>query len=370
MLRKVREQRPTYNNNSAIASNNSVSSLKVLYYQIFALMYQFVGVYGCDIAVTNGSWTEAHIKKMWKGCKRILKVYPPCNTAVLLAAAEKRNASITGSTKQREHIMVSIGQYRPEKDHILQVRYGIVLMLLIILYCEALFFLILLFGRAFHLFLCANKRFEFWLSSSMGVICVLLLWWYRYQRGNSMTRLVIIGSVRNADDEAVAESVKEEIRRCVASSIDDFNFADHVELIVNAPYATLVDILSKARVGLHSMWNEHFGISVVEMVAAGLVVIAHQSGGPYMDIIKHPRLHQAPYDEDIPYDGYLASTVDQYAWCMKDAFDNYAGDSDRSESTCSGSSIVANGTAGVQRFSDELFSSSMWDLVLRKELNR
>jgi alpha-1,2-mannosyltransferase len=33
------------------------------------------------------------------------------------------------------------------------------------------------------------------------------------------------------------------------------------------------------------MWNEHFGISVVEMMAAGLVVIAHNSGGPKMDII-------------------------------------------------------------------------------------
>jgi len=33
------------------------------------------------------------------------------------------------------------------------------------------------------------------------------------------------------------------------------------------------------------MWNEHFGISIVEMMAAGLVVVAHKSGGPLMDII-------------------------------------------------------------------------------------
>jgi hypothetical protein len=33
------------------------------------------------------------------------------------------------------------------------------------------------------------------------------------------------------------------------------------------------------------MWNEHFGISVVEMMAAGLVVVAHNSGGPSMDIV-------------------------------------------------------------------------------------
>ena len=33
------------------------------------------------------------------------------------------------------------------------------------------------------------------------------------------------------------------------------------------------------------MWNEHFGISIVEMMAAGLVVVAHNSGGPRMDIV-------------------------------------------------------------------------------------
>ena len=33
------------------------------------------------------------------------------------------------------------------------------------------------------------------------------------------------------------------------------------------------------------MWNEHFGISIVEMMAAGLVVVAHNSGGPKGDII-------------------------------------------------------------------------------------
>jgi alpha-1,2-mannosyltransferase len=33
------------------------------------------------------------------------------------------------------------------------------------------------------------------------------------------------------------------------------------------------------------MWNEHFGISIVEMMAAGLVVVAHNSGGPKDDIV-------------------------------------------------------------------------------------
>eukprot|EP00617_Octactis_speculum_P006547 CAMPEP_0185783996 /NCGR_PEP_ID=MMETSP1174-20130828/120338_1 /TAXON_ID=35687 /ORGANISM="Dictyocha speculum, Strain CCMP1381" /LENGTH=111 /DNA_ID=CAMNT_0028475347 /DNA_START=70 /DNA_END=405 /DNA_ORIENTATION=+ len=33
------------------------------------------------------------------------------------------------------------------------------------------------------------------------------------------------------------------------------------------------------------MWNEHFGIGVVEMMAAGTVAVVHDSGGPRMDIV-------------------------------------------------------------------------------------
>jgi hypothetical protein len=28
--------------------------------------------------------------------------------------------------------------------------------------------------------------------------------------------------------------------------------------------------------GIHTMWNEHFGIGIVEMMAAGLLTIAHR----------------------------------------------------------------------------------------------
>lgn len=39
-------------------------------------------------------------------------------------------------------------------------------------------------------------------------------------------------------------------------------------------------------IGIHTMEAEHFGISVVEMLAGGLVVVAHNSAGPKEDIIK------------------------------------------------------------------------------------
>lgn len=52
------------------------------------------------------------------------------------------------------------------------------------------------------------------------------------------------------------------------------------------------------------MENEHFGISIVELMAAGIIVVAHASGGPLMDIIKDGKT------------GFLASTVDDYSRCL------------------------------------------------------
>jgi alpha-1,2-mannosyltransferase len=53
------------------------------------------------------------------------------------------------------------------------------------------------------------------------------------------------------------------------------------------------------------MWNEHFGIGVVEMLAAGVAVVAHNSGGPALDIVSHGRT------------GMLAETEAEYAEAME-----------------------------------------------------
>lgn len=49
------------------------------------------------------------------------------------------------------------------------------------------------------------------------------------------------------------------------------------------------------------MWNEHFGICVVELMASGLITIAHNSAGPKEDIIKNEQ------------DGFLATTPQEYS---------------------------------------------------------
>ena len=48
------------------------------------------------------------------------------------------------------------------------------------------------------------------------------------------------------------------------------------------------------------MTEEHFGIGIVELMASGIITIAHNSGGPRADIIK----------KEI---GYLCSSASEYS---------------------------------------------------------
>jgi len=57
------------------------------------------------------------------------------------------------------------------------------------------------------------------------------------------------------------------------------------------------------------MCNEHFGIGVVEVMAAGLITIAQNSGGPKADIV-------GPLDGEIGArhrTGFLSSSEKEYA---------------------------------------------------------
>lgn len=60
---------------------------------------------------------------------------------------------------------------------------------------------------------------------------------------------------------------------------------DRVKLLTNVPIDKFLEILSRAKVYLHVMPYDHFGISVVEAMASGCVPVVHRSGGPWLDIL-------------------------------------------------------------------------------------
>ncbi|KAK2406950.1 GDP-Man:Man(3)GlcNAc(2)-PP-Dol alpha-1,2-mannosyltransferase [Trifolium repens] len=144
-------------------------------------------------------------------------------------------------------VIISVAQFRPEKAHSLQL-------------------------EAFSL---AIKRLE---------------------SGLPKPKLQFVGSCRNKSDDERLQRLKEKAI--------ELNVNEQVEFHKNVTYRDLVGLLGGAVSGIHSMTDEHFGISVVEYMAAGAIPIAHNSAGPKMDIV---------LDEDGQQTGFLACTVEEYA---------------------------------------------------------
>lgn len=109
-------------------------------------------------------------------------------------------------------------------------------------------------------------------------------------------KLQFVGSCRNEADEKRLQNLKELAIR--------LKVEEDVEFYKNLMYRDLVRLLGGAVAGIHSMIDEHFGISVVEYMAAGAVPIAHNSAGPKMDIV---------LAEDGKRTGFLAENVPEYA---------------------------------------------------------
>ncbi|RUS19729.1 hypothetical protein BC937DRAFT_87019 [Endogone sp. FLAS-F59071] len=237
MLRKVQERSVQHNNNSAIARNPVWSFGKLVYYHAFAKVYGLCGSFA-DIAVVNSTWTKGHIDELWHTDAAI--IYPPCDTDHLISL----------SLQGRGRFIVSVAQFRPEKDHLLQL-------------------------RAFKILLNTNP--SFW-------------------DGPERVELVLIGSSRNQSDKNRIAELRDE---CVRLAIHN-----NVRFVVNATFPELVAWLGRAKIGLHTMWNEHFGIGVVEYMAAGLIPVVHNSGGPKMDIV---------VDYNGKRTGYLATDAQDFA---------------------------------------------------------
>jgi glycosyltransferase involved in cell wall biosynthesis len=94
-------------------------------------------------------------------------------------------------------------------------------------------------------------------------------------KAKTKPKLYILGALRGADIEYY-HYLKNLIHRLGLSRL--------VRFIADLTPAQMREIMSKAKVIVHPMHGEHFGIAVVEAMASGCVPIVHKSGGPYLDI--------------------------------------------------------------------------------------
>ncbi|VEU36275.1 unnamed protein product [Pseudo-nitzschia multistriata] len=234
------------------------SCTRLAYYYAFSLAYGLTGSLA-DLVLVNSTWTHDHIRSLWAfGRAPIEIIYPPCRVPGTVGG-EAEDPRAQEEPPRRDNTIVSIGQFRPEKDHGLQI-------------------------EALSVLLEAHPE----LREGRGV------------------KLLLIGSCRNEADRGRVEALR--------SLVEERGLGDHVDFAINPPYADLRASMATASIGIHTMREEHFGIGIVEMMAAGLLTIAHDSGGPRSDIV----LPLRPNGSDAATNaatatGFLATTAEEYA---------------------------------------------------------
>ncbi|KIX05078.1 uncharacterized protein Z518_05950 [Rhinocladiella mackenziei CBS 650.93] len=252
---------------------------KRYYWHAFAWLYGWVGSQ-IDVVLCNSTWTQGHIRQLWKPKKTSPSfgavVYPPCPVEELVSQIQLTPES----EKRRENIVLYIAQFRPEKNHSLIL-------------------------RAFSKF---------------------------YHAAKDKPRLVLIGSVRsNTPDEKHIYNLRLEAR--------ELKIKDSTSFICDAPFSVILEYLQKSSITTNGMYSEHFGIGNVEGLAAGLIPVVHNSGGPKLDIV-------------VPYEGrpigFLAETDEEFAA----AFGRVA-----SLESQERFAMRLRGRASTKRFTEEAFAS-------------
>lgn len=277
MIKRVRSRAAAYNNDTKVTRSFLKSSLKLIYYRVFAVMYGLCGRCA-DVVVVNSTWTRGHVTQLWGGAPRT--VFPPCDVESLLGLGDSRvlpddsrvdqgvgdadepstsnkstgkastsakstskassrysGTSTSTESESREKVVISVGQFRPEKDHALQL-------------------------RAWALMKNGGGDKALKGGDDQAI---------------ADARLKFVGGCRGVADERRLKGLRE---LCVELGIEN-----SVDFHVDVPFNTLRKLLIGAHFGLHAMVDEHFGICVVEYMASGAVPIAHASAGPAMDIV-------------------------------------------------------------------------------------
>lgn len=228
MIQKL--QSKSFNNSGLIANNWVLRRAKIVYYSMLIKIYSVCGMC-CDLSLTNSTWTNNHIIRLWRNCPFVKIVYPPCDLNPFT------NLNLCESKKTFQ--VVSLSQFRPEKNHRLQLDI-------------------------------AAKVIE----------------------KDPSVKFVLVGGCRGPEDEDRVTELKQ--------YAEELNISKSVQFKVNLPFIDLLSCLQSSTIGLHTMTDEHFGIGIVELMAAGLITIAHNSGGPRADIIKKG-------------EGFLCASASEYA---------------------------------------------------------
>ena len=216
MFAKVRLREPQFNHRKIFAASWLLSHLKLGYYIGFLFLYRLCSLF-TNRVICNSEWTACRVRQVWKR-NDVRVMYPP-------AVFQPQSDSHSLDNANRECLIVSLAQFRPEKNHEQQIR----------------------------VFSNVLKQIP-------------------------EARLSMIGGARNAADLALVDGLRQ-----LANSLEIR--PDRIELLVNADRRIVEKYLRKAKCAIHTMRDEHFGISLLEFMEAQVPVVCHRSGGPESDIL-------------------------------------------------------------------------------------
>lgn len=117
-------------------------------------------------------------------------------------------------------------------------------------------------------------------SKSYSAKSNLVLTISRFSSEKNLEEIPVVAKRVNADFVIMGSIDEPAVYRRVLELIRENGVENKVKIILNATLKTKIELLQKAKVYFHPMHAEHFGISIIEGMAAGCIPIVQDSGGP------------------------------------------------------------------------------------------
>jgi alpha-1,2-mannosyltransferase len=286
MIYQVQNNKPGVHSRGNLSKNHYIRKIKSYYYRIILKLYKIMGNKCISFAYVNSTWTYNHMKEIWDDLyksNKLFILYPPCSISLYKEAAKNND---------RQNIIVSFAQFRPEKNQRMQIR-----------------------------ILSTLKK-------KLGVY-----------PGLDDLELHLIGGVRNPDDQKIFDDLNNYARQ--------LGVQQYVKFLKNGTTEQITEEFSKAKIGIHTMIDEHFGITLIEMMAAGLIVVTHNSAGAKNDIL---------INEGESKPGFLVNNENEYVAQIEEILIRY--------NEIKGQMISCS-TQRAEKFSDEAFKEKF--LIRLKE---
>ena len=275
MIYQVQNNKPGVHSRGNLNKNKFIRKIKIFYYNLILKVYKIMGNKCLSFAYVNSTWTFNHMKETWDELyktNKLIILYPPCSISLYREAAKNDN---------RQNIIVSFSQFRPEKNQILQIKILAQLKKKLSIYPEL-----------------------------------------------EDLELHLIGGVRNEEDQKLFDDLKIFARQ--------LGVEKYVKFLKNGSTEEITEEFSKAKIGIHTMIDEHFGINLIEMMAAGLILVTHNSAGAKDDILKN--------EGEKP--GFLVNNENEYIAQIEEILVRY--DEIKGQ-------IINCSTKRAEKFSDEAF---------------